>query len=178
MCYNQKFNRLHLFLLLASFLSCSTTTPQRVQQVEGTIREETFPPSPAGFATEILDEINAFRRSGYRCGARRMVAVPPLAWNEQLADAALRHARDMAQHNHFSHTGTDGSTSGERTRAAGYNWSTVGENIAYGYPDIKSAVKGWMESTGHCKNIMNPDFKEMGAAAEGQFWSQTLGARR
>ena len=134
--------------------------------------------SPPGFATDFLAEVNHFRQVGYQCGNRQMPAVAPLSWNTELAQAALLHAQDMADNNHFSHKGTSGSTSAQRAEAAGYDWITVGENIAFGYPDISTVVQGWMDSKDHCKNIMNPAFKEMGAGEKGTYWSQTLGARR
>ena len=54
--------------------------------------------------------------------------------------AAYRHSRDMADHDHFSHTGTDGSTLGARVDAAGYAWSGVGENIGAGYGSLQLAL--------------------------------------
>jgi uncharacterized protein YkwD len=52
----------------------------------------------------------------------------------------------------------------DRVNATGYVWASLGENIAAGYAGIDSVVEGWMASEGHCANIMNPAFDEMGLA--------------
>ncbi len=39
--------------------------------------------------------------------------------------------------------------------------NTYGENIAQGYRSAASVVDGWMNSAGHKKNILNPDFQEL-----------------
>lgn len=69
----------------------------------------------------------------------------------------------MAAHRHFAHTGTDGSEVGMRATRAGYRWRMIGENIAAGQNSAREAVASWIESPGHCANLMNPAFTEMGA---------------
>jgi len=46
-------------------------------------------------------------------------------------------------------------------------------------------MAGWLASPGHCSNIMNPDFSEMGAAyaieensAAVSYWTQAFGTPR
>ncbi len=131
-------------------------------------------PAEAAFHTEMLERINQLRREGCRCGRKRMKPVPALRWNEQLVAAAQRHAKDMAANNFFEHTGSDGSSFAQRVGEAGYDWQFVGENIAFGYPDAETALNSWLESPHHCRNIMNPDYREMGVAREGTYWVQTL----
>ena len=70
----------------------------------------------------------------------------------------------MAVQNYFSHTSKDGRSMVDRINATGYTWSTVGENIAAGYPTVNAVVDGWMASDGHCANIMNPAFKDVAVA--------------
>lgn len=171
----------NLILLALSFLlifqsACTSISPEEEKQ-QDTEDEKTTAPPP-GFANDILGAVNSFRELGYECGNKQMPAVAPLSWSTELAAAALLHAQDMSDHTHFSHKGTNGSTSAQRAEAAGYNWITIGENIAFGHPNISSVVQGWMDSEDHCKNIMNPAFKDMGAGEKGTYWSQTLGARR
>lgn len=171
----------NLFLLAFAFVSmfqtaCTSLSPEEEEQ-QNSEEEETIA-APPGFATDILAEVNSFRQVGYQCGNQQMPAVGLLSWSAELASAALLHAQDMADNTHFSHRGTNGSTSAQRAEAAGYDWITIGENIAFGHPDISSVVQGWMDSKDHCKNIMNPAFKDMGAGERGAYWSQTLGARR
>lgn len=111
----------------------------------------------------ILELVNAARAQARYCGDRQFGAAPPVAWNAQLAQAALAHSNDMAAHRQFSHRGSDGSESTQRATRAGYRWRHIGENIAVGQTSPQEAVEGWIESPGHCANLMNPQFSEMGA---------------
>ena len=81
---------------------------------------------------------------------------------QQLANAAQSHAKDMMENNYFSHTGLNGSTPGDRITAEGYRWQTYGENIARGYGTAQRVMDGWMASEGHRKNILNDAFTEIG----------------
>jgi uncharacterized protein YkwD len=81
-----------------------------------------------------------------------------------LTRASAAHAADMAAHGFMGHEGTDGSSTGERATRAGYRWRTVGENVAAGQPDAAAVVAAWLESPGHCANIMGAQFTEMGVA--------------
>jgi uncharacterized protein YkwD len=83
----------------------------------------------------------------------------------------------MYTNNYFNHTGLNGSSAGDRIIAAGYAWRSFGENIAKGYSTEQSVMDGWIRSEGHCKNIMNPGFKEMGVARVGTYWTQEFGSR-
>ncbi len=124
-----------------------------------------------------LQLINNVRQTGCNCGSEAMPPVAPITWNDQLALAAYNHSKDMRDNNYFSHTGLNGSTPGDRIRNAGYNWRTYGENIANGYPNEQAVINGWLNSPGHCRNIMNGSFKEMGMGREGSYWTQDLGDR-
>ena len=68
----------------------------------------------------------------------------------------------MGTHNFFSHTGSDGLSAGQRITGAGYNWSSAAENIAAGYATAESVVQAWLNSPGHCQNIMNPMMTHIG----------------
>jgi uncharacterized protein YkwD len=56
---------------------------------------------------------------------------------------------------------------------AGYTWSTWGENIGAGYASPAAVVNGWLASDGHCVNLMNPTFQELGVGynAPGSTWT-------
>lgn len=134
---------------------------------------------------DILRQVNQARAEQRRCGRQRFAAVPPLAWNARLAQAALAHSRDMAARNYFSHRGRDGSQAGVRAQREGYRWYGIGENIATGQATAKQAVSSWLASPGHCANIMNPVYREMGAAYAanprsdgGIYWTQVFGKQR
>jgi uncharacterized protein YkwD len=133
----------------------------------------------------ILDAVNAVRATGYTCGARSFGPAAPVTWNDELAQAALAHSQDMASHHYFNHRGSDGGFAGERAHQAGYNWRRIGENIASGLRSPEDAMAGWLDSPGHCANLMDPSFTEMGAGyavnpnskAGTAYWTQVFGRR-
>lgn len=134
----------------------------------------------------ILASVNVARAAGQVCGERAFPPAPPLRWSASLGDAALAHSGEMADKRYFSHTGTDGGKVGDRARQAGYSWTRIGENLAYGQNTPQETVDGWLASPGHCANIMNGDFTDMGAAyavtadqrAGVAYWTQTFGKPR
>lgn len=128
--------------------------------------------------TTILDLVNKARQTGCTCGVTIMPPVATVSWNDQLAKAADNHSADMNLKNYFSHTGSDGSDPGTRIAASGYSWQAYGENIALGYPNEQAVMDGWLKSEGHCKNIMSVNFVEMGAAREGDYWTQDFGKKQ
>ena len=100
--------------------------------------------------------------------------VNAVVWNDNLELAAYNHSKDMDDKNFFSHTGSDGSDAGDRLDRVNYAWQTYGENIANGYTSEEAVVKGWIESEGHCKNIMHANFQQMGVAKSGSYWTQVF----
>jgi uncharacterized protein YkwD len=117
----------------------------------------------ANFQADLLQRVNALRAAGAQCGARgAFAATGPLQWHGVLVNAAARHSQDMADHNIFSHTGSDNSSPAQRVTDAGYGWTLVGENIAAGYGSVAEVMDGWMSSDGHCANIMNPALRDVG----------------
>ncbi|MEU7059278.1 CAP domain-containing protein [Streptomyces sp. NPDC046197] len=110
---------------------------------------------------------------------RARVGCPALTLNAALTKSAQAHSEDMAAHQNMSHTGSDGSSPGDRITRAGYSWSTYGENVAYGYATPEQVMAAWMASPGHRANILNCSFKEIGVglAQPNSFWTQDFGAR-
>jgi uncharacterized protein YkwD len=134
------------------------------------------------FKDDFLRRINRVREQGCNCGSTYMKPVPPLVWNDKLEKAARGHAADMKRNRYFNHTSKDGRTMSDRIKAAGYTYTgfksfAVGENIAFGQQSIQEVSDGWFESVGHCKNLMNPSFKEIGIAENGSYWVQDFGGR-
>ncbi len=123
---------------------------------------------------ELLNLVNQARTTGCNCGDEYYPPVDEVKWNSQLEEAAQNHSNDMYEKNYFDHTGKDGSSAGDRIERTGYSWNTYGENIAMGYSSEKDVIEGWLKSTGHCKNIMNKQFTEMGVATKGEYWTQVF----
>ena len=139
--------------------------------------DETPPPE--------LELINRARSQARFCGERQFPAAPALRWNENLETAARRHSEDMAAHNFFSHTGSDGSSFAERVSATGYRWRRVAENVAAGQRDAETAIEGWIASPGHCENLMNASYEEVGMSGievrntdYRYYWTQVFATRR
>lgn len=109
-----------------------------------------------------LEAVNAVRATGRRCGSVDYPPAPPVTWNERTERAALAHAEYLQQNNRFAHLGENGSTVGERLTTTGYDWSTVGENLAAGYVELGPMVRDWLASPSHCAVLMNPAFVHMG----------------
>src|SRR5262245_3681498 len=82
---------------------------------------------------DMLTVVNTLRQTGCTCGDTYMPPVKPVQWNDTLAMAALAHARDMDDHNYFSHISPAGTSPIQRTMALGYSGNYVTENIARGY---------------------------------------------
>jgi len=132
-------------------------------------------------ATRALQLVNQVRARGARCGDRSFGPAPPVKLSDLLAGVAFGHADDMAKHNYFEHEDLTGHSPADRVRAVGYQEKLVGENIAYGPKSADEVVQGWLDSPGHCENIMDPRFAEMGIAyaaghtsRHGLYWVQLL----
>jgi uncharacterized protein YkwD len=141
----------------------------------------------ADFSAEVLQRVNARRASGASCGSRGSYPnAIALQWNGALVNASTAHSQDMAAANYFAHDSQDGRTPGDRIAAAGYDWATYGENIAAGYPSVQAVVDAWFASDGHCANLMNGDFRDIGVACVASagtsryanYWTMELGATR
>ncbi|OEJ62174.1 RNA polymerase [Streptomyces agglomeratus] len=129
--------------------------------------------APSSFAQQVTALVNT-ERAENGCG--------PVSQNSRLDTAAARHSADMAARDFFDHTNPDGAGPGERITAAGYGWSTYGENIARGQQTPAEVMESWMNSSGHRANILNCSFKEIGIGKHegsgGPWWTQVFGASR
>ena len=177
------FSRVLLVVLFSSVLifSCTKTDIPPNGQTENTGTGNN-----SGTATTIvynvnkvklLDLVNAVRKTGCNCGTTAMPPVAIVTWNDRLAKAAYDHSVEMEANDYFSHTGLNGSNPGQRITTAGYSWKAYGENIANGYTSEQAVMNGWLSSEGHCRNIMNGNFKEMGAGRQDTYWTQVFAAR-
>ena len=105
--------------------------------------------------------------------------LPPLKMNPQLMAAARKHAENMAAQDKLDHKLDDKDPS-DRTKAAGYASTFVGENIAWNQKSPKDVVKAWMESEGHRENVLHAEYTEIGVAVaknkKGEpYWVQVFG---
>ena len=136
----------------------------------------------AQFRAELLTAVNSARKVARTCGTTSYPAVPPLTVNTQLNTAAQGHAANMAAKNFFSHTGLDGKSPFDRMTAAGYKYSYAGENIAAGNATVAATMTQWLNSPGHCANIMSKNFTQIGFGYDNSststykhYWVQNFG---
>lgn len=112
-----------------------------------------------------LAAVNAARAQGGRCGSlgERAPAVR-LAWHPDLAEAAQRQARWLAERGELLHTGPAGEGLVERVRSAGYAFRRVVENLALGQRSPAETAADWLGSDSHCANLLDPAVNEFGLA--------------
>jgi uncharacterized protein YkwD len=154
-----------------------TTVPSTPKATASASKAPAAPSTPkptataSGVTARIVQLVNAERA---KAGCR------PLTVNAELMKAAQAHSADMAAHQNMSHTGSDGSSPGDRITRAGYVWSAYGENVAYGYATADQVMTGWMNSPGHRANILNCSYQEIGVglAQPGSYWTQDFGTAR
>lgn len=128
------------------------------------------------------DPSAAARRHGLSPSDVPSTALEPLVINEDLLDAARAHSSWMERTDTFSHTGSGGSSPGDRARAEGWQGLGVGENIAgwftFGSPNsndqaiIDERHHALMTSTGHRANLMNSGYSEVGAGIAIGDWAE------
>lgn len=145
--------------------------------------ERDWPTQFASFGDEVLALTNQARATGGCCGNRGCFDPSgPLRLEPLLQTAARAHAKDMAERDYFDHDTPEGLDPFDRMREAGYRGCAMGENIAAGQTDPAEVVSGWLESPGHCSNILSPEFDALGVGYfEGmggelqRFWVQNFG---
>jgi uncharacterized protein YkwD len=143
---------------------------------------------PGGVERTQSKRLNRFVRQVLRLTnlERRRVGLNPLRLHPKLGKAAQAHSRDMGSRDFFSHTGSNGSSLGDRIRRVGYRYSYAAENIAASASSPQQVVNLWMNSPGHRANILTPKLKHIGigyyyvsndAGNEqwGHYWTQKFG---
>jgi uncharacterized protein YkwD len=131
---------------------------------------------------QILEIANQRRAEGANCGsAGSFGPAGPLTMNPALRCSSRVHSKDMVDRNFFDHNNPSGESPFQRMGMAGYQYSTAGENIAGGNSTAAATMQQWMGSDGHCANIMNASFTELGVGyypggQYGHMWTQNFGS--
>jgi uncharacterized protein YkwD len=116
-------------------------------------------------AREIFDITNVMRIRHH---------LKPLLWDEQTANVAFGHSKDMAENNDFSHTSKTHGDLSDRLKAAEVLYQSAGENIAANYTDGPAAVEGWLNSKGHREALLNEDFTHLGVGVYEKYYTQNF----
>ena len=107
---------------------------------------------------------------------RTKAGLRALEPSQALSRAAAAHASDLAQAGQFSHSGSDGSSVGQRVRRQGYGFCFVAENIAKGQGSLDEVLRGWMASEGHRRNMLAKPARDFGLVrGPGHLWVMVLG---
>jgi uncharacterized protein YkwD len=114
---------------------------------------------------------------------RARVGLRPVTIDPRLMAAAQAHSVDQAIRASMTHAGSDGSNVGARISGQGYAFQSCAENVAWGYRDAASVVRGWMGSSGHRANILSRGATHVGVglahAADGSpYWTQVFASPR
>lgn len=96
--------------------------------------------------------------------SRQDLGYQPLKENPDLNQAAYLKAKDMLEKGYFAHYSPEGITPWYWLERSGYNYAAAGENLAVGFLESGQVHKAWMDSSSHKKNILNPNYQEMGIA--------------
>ena len=136
--------------------------------------------SRAALETDVLVQLNAIR------SAHDLV---PLRRSPALDAAAAQHTSEMLRLGYFDHDSADGMSFDRRIAryypftSRFHRWA-VGENLVWASPDLDAAqaLRLWMASPPHRRNILDPTWREIGiaaihaAAAPGAFGGQSATA--
>jgi uncharacterized YkwD family protein len=93
--------------------------------------------------------------------ARAQNNLPALKVDTSLASVARTKSQDMMDNNYFSHNSPKYGSPFDMMKSFGIKYVQAGENIA-GNQTVPAAHNALMNSPGHRKNILSPDFTHVG----------------
>lgn len=101
---------------------------------------------------------------------RTALGLAPLRENPKLDEAAALKANDILEKDYFAHQSPQGVSPWDWFKKVGYNYKFAGENLAIGFIDSEEVIQGWLNSPSHKKNLLSPNYSEIGiAAVKGDF---------
>ncbi len=103
--------------------------------------------------------------------------LKPLAIDSKLCEIARLKSQDMITNKYFSHQSPTYGSPFDMMKKFGVSYRTAGENIAAGYSTAQAVFDGWMNSSGHRANILNPAYTKIGVGLAkggnyGSYWTQ------
>jgi len=116
----------------------------------------------SSFEHGVLEEINAIRAQH---------GLAPLRIDPQLTAASEQHSREMTAKGYFQHSSADGTAFWKRIERyygpGGHGYWSVGENLLWSAPNVSArrALELWMASPEHRKNLLTPEWRQIGVAA-------------
>lgn len=148
------------------------TTPQPVQQQQQQPVTETQPVT----TTQTTSVLSAYEQKvvDLTNQERAKNGLPALKVDLTLSKMAREKSRDMSANGYFSHTSPTYGSPFDMMKKYGISYRYAGENIAMGQRTPEEVVKAWMNSEGHRKNILSPNFNYIGVGyvSQGNYWTQ------
>ncbi|HBF7898452.1 sporulation protein [Clostridioides difficile] len=122
----------------------------------------------SAYQKEVVDLVNV---------ERAKAGLNPLTLDSSISNVATKKSQDMIDNNYFSHNSPTYGSPFDMLKKFGISYKTAGENIAMGQKTPKEVVNAWMNSEGHRKNIMNPNFSKIGVGVAQKsggsiYWTQ------
>ncbi|MHC9390380.1 CAP domain-containing protein [Clostridioides difficile] len=122
----------------------------------------------SAYQKEVVDLVNV---------ERAKAGLNPLTLDSSISNVATKKSQDMIDNNYFSHNSPTYGSPFDMLKKFGVSYKTAGENIAMGQKTPKEVVNAWMNSEGHRKNIMNPNFSKIGVGVAQKsggsiYWTQ------
>ncbi|MGE6258624.1 CAP domain-containing protein [Heyndrickxia sporothermodurans] len=105
---------------------------------------------------------------------RQRFSLNKLEWDQQTADVAYNHSKDMFVEKYFSHESPKYGDLENRLQSAHVFYQLAGENIAAQYLDAPSAVEGWLNSEGHRKALLETEFTHLGVGVFQKYYTQNF----
>lgn len=91
--------------------------------------------------------------------------LPVLLPATKLDQIARLRLQDMFDKQYFEHVSPSGESASTEAKVVGYEYATIGENIALGnFGSDQNLVTAWMNSPGHRANILSNKFTHLGIA--------------
>lgn len=145
-----------------------TVPAPNMQTPRAGVNQQTQKPKPTGIsqmAQQVIELTNNERRKN---------GLPPLNADASLSSVAQTKTNDMNAKHYFSHTSPTYGSPFDMMRDFGVTYRSAGENIAMGQTTAQQVVTAWMNSEGHRKNILSPNFTNIGVGytSNGNYWSQ------
>jgi uncharacterized protein YkwD len=100
--------------------------------------------------------------------------VKPLQWDDETAEVAYGHSKDMFDSDTFSHTSKQFGELSDRLEAANVTYQAAGENIAANYIDAPAVMEGWLNSKGHRESLLNNEYTHIGVGVYHKHYTQNF----
>jgi uncharacterized protein YkwD len=160
-------------LMSIRFLDSSTLI--RIHPYEmmyrGELVEETEPTEEEWEAIDTASENQIFDITNVM---RDQLGVGKVDWNEEIAEVARGHSREMYEEGYFSHDSPAFGSLADRLEREEITFKSAGENIASQYTDAAEAVHGWLNSEGHRKILLEEDFTDLGVGVHKKYYTQNF----